>query len=772
MKNEEVEELSVQLGDLTIRISKRTDQPDLPPSSEVIRESPAPSGALAGSSGASHSATQAGRGSAQSETWELVTPTSPAPWTEDWEAALVAAVTPEAILQLDLSPVRHLLSRIRTTSNGWTPLARLGRALRAGIQARQKLDTGYSHPGSTSAVTLPTKVYLVLQPAPGGQTGWTEDFHTFARQVREPNTNLHPHSVSHGFPSRAEADAYLLWSPAGMAASAPAGGMNEENIRALWNAQTPTGPLPGLFLVLPAREDGTGQRVACHLVKIRSGGFMVIFPALSAVADFLEGQEAAAGIEPYALYEASTEMETSRGRRLGAESCLLADLVWDLAPLFIRAHSLRTASVEVHKFMVGDTVGRPRRAEAIACADQWIHEVMDDDTAGDYVTGESDALEAHEPELLPASGTEGVDLEAMQRRIHELEQMLQSPGSPGGAVLRPVSKASAKSSPARGVLFGGTQTIPSEAPVNDVISRLRAAAGAAPMRLAAHERALREGMPETNLNALQSEVGLEAVEDGEIESGLKDLVCCRSLAEAAAATDAANGSHGQTANCQISGPHHCCFGWIHRRAKCGQLRCQRLLSSGGLSEVDVGPSKICADGHGQCGLRAGPGGPPDWPRAHARVHREAIAPRRQPGVDPKRISLGLGLGDGLQAEQPGADGVACRGLVFTDQTAIDYGRTNLSWLLTTLPEPQYHVVQRNRQRSSLTPFSRLASPSWIGANVAFMKDLDFLETKIRSANTGPKPTTNAEAAEEGPKKPWRPKKKKAAAGAGSDASQT
>lgn len=127
---------------------------------------------------------------------------------------------------------------------------------------------------------------------------------------------------------------------------------------------------------------------------------------------------------------------------------------------------------------------------------------------------------------------------------------------------------------------------------------------------------------------------------------------------------------------------------------------------------------------------------------------------------------------GYKLNNPELMGVACRGLVFTDQTAIDYGRTNLSWLLTTLPEPQYHVVQRNRQRSSLTPFSRLASPSWIGANVAFMKDLDFLETKIRSANTGPKPTTNAEAAEEGPKKPWRPKKKKAAAGAGSDASQT
>ena len=53
-----------------------------------------------------------------------------------------------------------------------------------------------------------------------------------------------------------------------------------------------------------------------------------------------------------------------------------------------------------------------------------------------------------------------------------------------------------------------------------------------------------------------------------------------------------------------------------------------------------------------------------------------------------------------------------------------------------------------------------------------MKDLDFLEAKIRSANTGPKPTTPSDAPEDGPKKPWRPKKKKAAGGAGSEASQT
>lgn len=51
------------------------------------------------------------------------------------------------------------------------------------------------------------------------------------------------------------------------------------------------------------------------------------------------------------------------------------------------------------------------------------------------------------------------------------------------------------------------------------------------------------------------------------------------------------------------------------------------------------------------------------------------------------------------------------------------------------PEPQYSITQRNRNRNSLSPFSRLAQASWIAANVSYMKDLDYLEGRIRSANT-------------------------------------
>ena len=95
---------------------------------------------------------------------------------------------------------------------------------------------------------------------------------------------------------------------------------------------------------------------------------------------------------------------------------------------------------------------------------------------------------------------------------------------------------------------------------------------------------------------------------------------------------------------------------------------------------------------------------------------------------------------------------ASRGLVYTDQTAMDFNKAKLSWLLTALPDSQY---------------SALANASWVGANVAFMKDLDFLESKMKAA-TGPAKgaTPQDEGHEEATsKKPWRPKKKKANAGA-------
>ena len=213
----EVEELSVQLGDLRIQVS-RTDSGYRSSASHHLGSPP--SGAIARPEGAPAASGPETSAPSETESWVAVDaePARPLPWTEEWEELLTRAVTPSSVLALDLSPVEHLLPRIRTTSNNWSPLARLGRALRAGVQARARIETGRWPRGSPSAVTLPTKIYIILRPAPTGSSGWTDDYLTYRDQVQGRGGDLHGDSVSHAFASRAEAEAYIIgaqsaWPP-------------------------------------------------------------------------------------------------------------------------------------------------------------------------------------------------------------------------------------------------------------------------------------------------------------------------------------------------------------------------------------------------------------------------------------------------------------------------------------------------------------------------------------------------------------------------------
>ena len=130
-----------------------------------------------------------------------------------------------------------------------------------------------------------------------------------------------------------------------MAAASAASGLNEDALRALYGARAPGGALPSLFLRLPAREDGTVLRAQCTLIKLRFGGFMIAAPDTEEVAHLLQDQEVEleGGVEATAIHLAEVEMETTRGRLLGTAAILLVDLCWDLANLFIRAHSLRSS---------------------------------------------------------------------------------------------------------------------------------------------------------------------------------------------------------------------------------------------------------------------------------------------------------------------------------------------------------------------------------------------------------------------------------------------
>ena len=72
-----------------------------------------------------------------------------------------------------------------------------------------------------------------------------------------------------------------------------------------------------------------------------------------------------------------------------------------------------------------------------------------------------------------------------------------------------------------------------------------------------------------------------------------------------------------------------------------------------------------------------------------------------------------GLQDSFSIRDRAADWEPRAGRV----TALDEGKTSLSWLLTSLPEPNFSQVQLTRACSSIKPFSRLCNPSWIAANV-------------------------------------------------------
>ena len=63
-----------------------------------------------------------------------------------------------------------------------------------------------------------------------------------------------------------------------------------------------------------------------------------------------------------------------------------------------------------------------------------------------------------------------------------------------------------------------------------------------------------------------------------------------------------------------------------------------------------------------------------------------------------------------------------------EQIALDQGRTTMGMLLSALSHPNWGLLQRRR-------CARLASANWIAANVAFLMDVDYLETRLKAAGT-------------------------------------
>ena len=76
---------------------------------------------------------------------------------------------------------------------------------------------------------------------------------------------------------------------------------------------------------------------------------------------------------------------------------------------------------------------------------------------------------------------------------------------------------------------------------------------------------------------------------------------------------------------------------------------------------------------------------------------------------------------------------------FVDQAAMDGGKYNLSWLLVGLPQPPFATIRLHVERQGKEPFSPLVDPRWIAANLAYLRDLDYVTQRQATLGGPPRP---------------------------------
>lgn len=82
-------------------------------------------------------------------------------------------------------------------------------------------------------------------------------------------------------------------------------------------------------------------------------------------------------------------------------------------------------------------------------------------------------------------------------------------------------------------------------------------------------------------------------------------------------------------------------------------------------------------------------------------------------------------------------GILAKLLIFLEQASIDSGKLRLAWLLTGLQEPTWQILLSSRKQPGLQAFSRLASPAWVAANLGYLKELDYMESRLQTLNRVP-----------------------------------
>ena len=488
----------------------------------------------------------------------------------------------------------------------------------------------------------------------------------------------------------------------------------------------------------------------------RAGGFMVASPLSPIAQAALEAIDCGVdGVEP-AFFQGTLQLETPRGRRLGDVEALLVDLPWSAVGAFVSSAAMKTmppGEAKPIQFAVETALGRPTKQSAEDLAGSWINSTLDEETAQEYLTGEEipelEAVEPPEQEAGKGSGASAEVVQALQQRILELEQQMQQAKTP------PPNRGATAKAPA-------LLNIPANGPGPINWSKLHQLAGSPPPRVGKPETA-RALQPKTlHQDHALADLEKEADEVQVAEEHL-DLIAQEGDALSKVMVSqlrqnqlllqkllgprfqdpvmgALAGSGGSDSGSASSGVKGCLAREAFIKAMGDLQRVAAVTQGNAAKELGLTEEKI--DGN----------------------LMKKYVERRIPIGENKLIGyIAFMMAEawmvGWEAENIPLLGMVSKVLFFLEQTSLDGGKMQLSWLLTGMAEPPFNLYANNKRRVGPQPFCRLAHPSWVAANLSYVRDLDILESKMLSMGKPGKPTLQAEIAEEeeNPKPKRRPK---------------
>ncbi|CAE7232736.1 unnamed protein product, partial [Symbiodinium sp. KB8] len=632
----------------------------------------------------------------------------PASGSEEFEATILAATTPEALSALELPQLAVLARRLTGAAGVWDGRARVARAFRAGLGARLHLAGG----SKISSPVVPglRNVYYIVLRAPGLEDGlWTRTLRTYREAVRTPGGALGTRAIA------------------------------RDEVEALAVSVHGDRPLPPLYFVIPAGADEEGDRFAVtYLLRVRANGFMVVLPDLARVREYVESLLNDDGDPAALVHRDQIQAETVRGRQLGPAHTLLVDLPWQCTELFLKTQALRglqDRASRVFPLTVGTTPGRPMSGDALDAANRWLDR-LDPDTAQEYWAS---AQEPEEEELEP-------------------EAPEAEPIEPGPAASRALPRAArASRAPARttGALFGGARGLD-----GGDLDRLRTLAGGAPARVGTVERqtpgagAGNDLFAEAELEALPPpDVEDPVLEQGQSSTSMQALLLAQMRQNAVLLEKLVSGQRTgdgvQDALASGLGSGGDSSGGIK-----GHLAREAFIRQ--MMDSKTVAQRVQANALTELGLSQPEPG----------LMREYIE-KRVPLADQKLLQHFAALAAhgwelGFRSGNTELLAFTSRLLLFVEQSALDFGKVQLGYLLTGFADPP-PLGFASRKAPGLKSFSRLIPPQWLAANLAYLKDLDYAETRIAQLTRGSqplRPPTGDTAASPGDEteKPERPRR--------------